>query len=74
MVGSLRTHVVHDRNIQKQIERDPATDIGVQRNLSCREVAKERRGVRYRGTGVEVKERVIIIIVFIFNICTIYGF
>ena len=56
MVGSLRTHVVHDRNIQKQIEWDPATEIGVQRNLSYREVAKERQGVRYKGTGVEVKE------------------
>lgn len=56
MVGSLRTHVVHDRNIQKQIEWDPATEIGVQGNLSYREVAKERQGVRYRGTGVEVKE------------------
>lgn len=74
MLGSLRTHVVHDRNIQKQIEWDPATETGVQGNLSYREVAKGRQGVRYRGTGGEVKERVIIIIVFIFNICTIYSF
>lgn len=49
-------------------------------NLSYREVAKERQGVRYRGIGVEVRGTVIIIVIiiivtiFIFNICIIYGF